>query len=63
MIRARFASLACLLLLGTVSLAQSDDPLARPWFKNASWRTDFDAARAESKKTGKLVFAYFTRPH
>jgi len=37
--------------------------LARPVFKNAAWRTDFDAAKAEAKKDHKLVLVYFTRSY
>lgn len=33
------------------------------WFKDGSWVTDFDAAKAEAKKTGKPIFAYFTRTY
>ncbi|MFT4842744.1 MAG: hypothetical protein ACI8UD_001945 [Planctomycetota bacterium] len=33
------------------------------WFKDSSWVTDFDAAKAEAKKTGKPIFAYFTRTY
>ena len=37
--------------------------LAQPVFKNAAWRTDFDAAKAEAKKGHKLILAYFTRSY
>jgi hypothetical protein len=37
--------------------------LAKPVFKNAAWRTDFDAAKAEAKKNHKLLLAYFTRSY
>ena len=33
------------------------------WFKNGSWVTDFDVAKAEAEKTGKPIFAYFTRTY
>ena len=34
--------------------------LAEPFLKKAPWVTDWEAARAESKKTGRPIFAYFT---
>ena len=37
--------------------------LAEPWVKKAPWITDYDKARAEAKKSGKLIFAYFTRSY
>ncbi len=37
--------------------------LAKSVFKLASWGTDYDAARAEAKASGKLIFAYFTRSY
>jgi len=33
------------------------------WFKDGGWVTDFDAAKAEAAKTGKPIFAYFTRTY
>ena len=40
-----------------------DDKLAEPWVKDGGWITDYDAARAEAKKGGKLLFTYFTRSY
>ena len=40
-----------------------DDKLAEPWVKDGGWNTDYDAARAEAKKGGKLLFTYFTRSY
>lgn len=37
--------------------------LAEAWVKKANWITDYDKARAEAKKSGKLIFAYFTRSY
>lgn len=34
--------------------------LESPFLKKAAWLTDYDAARAESARTGKPIFAYFT---
>lgn len=39
------------------------EKLAKEVFKLAPWTFDFDAARAEAKKTGKPIFAYFTRSY
>ena len=33
------------------------------FLKNAPWVTDFDEAKAESKKSGKPIFAYFSRSY
>lgn len=40
-----------------------DEKLAKPVFELANWSHDYDAVRAEAKKTGKLIFAYFTRSY
>ena len=40
-----------------------DDKLKAEFFKKATWITDFDQAKAEAKKSGKLIFAYFTRSY
>ncbi len=40
-----------------------DKKLAEEFLKKAPWITDYDKARAEAKKTGKPVFAYFTRSY
>jgi hypothetical protein len=46
------------------ALAQKrNDKLASPFLKKAPWLTDYDKARAEGRKTGKLIFAYFTRSY
>jgi hypothetical protein len=33
------------------------------WFTGGGWITDFDEAKAQSQKTGKPIFAYFTRTY
>lgn len=43
--------------------AQREEKLAKPVFKKAPWMTDYDAAREQAKKEGKLLFAYFTRSY
>ena len=52
--------------LGSAAFAQSleekrDKKLASAFLKKAAWFTDYDKARDESKKSGKPIFAYFTR--
>jgi hypothetical protein len=39
------------------------EKLAKEVFKKAPWVVDYDAARQEAKKTGKPIFAYFTRSY
>jgi hypothetical protein len=58
----RSAPLAALVLLGSLAWA-GDDMKHEEWFKKWRWSTDYAGARAESKKSSKLVFAYFTQPH
>jgi hypothetical protein len=58
-------------LLALVSAAQAqetmeqkrDKKLQSPFLKKAPWITDYDAAMAEAKKSGKPIFAYFTRSY
>jgi len=33
------------------------------WLEKAPWLLDFDAAKAEAKKSGKPIFVYFTRSY
>ena len=33
------------------------------WFTGGAWITDFAAAKAKAKETGKPIFAYFTRTY
>ena len=40
-----------------------DRKLKLPFLKKAAWLTDYDEALAEGKKSGKLLFAYFTRSY
>lgn len=40
-----------------------DELLAEGWLKKADWITDYDKAREESKRSGKAIFAYFTRSY
>lgn len=56
------------LVLGAASAAwgqsleeKRDAKLKLPFLSKAAWITDYDKALAESKKSGKPIFAYFTR--
>lgn len=40
-----------------------DQKLEAEWLKKADWITDYDKARENSKKSKKLIFAYFTRSY
>jgi hypothetical protein len=40
-----------------------DQKLKEPFLTKAPWITDYDKAREESVKSGKLIFAYFTRSY
>ncbi|KAF0246353.1 MAG: hypothetical protein FD180_841 [Planctomycetota bacterium] len=40
---------------------KKEEVLKDPFLKKAPWMLDYDRALAEAKKTGKPVFAYFTR--
>ena len=40
-----------------------DDKLAEKWIKSAKWILDYDKARDTAKKSGKMIFAYFTRSY
>lgn len=62
--------LAVLLVVATVLTAQGptqdlearlEAKLAQPFVRNAAWVLDYGKALEESKRSGKLVFAYFTR--
>lgn len=37
--------------------------LAKPVFQKAPWVFDYDKAREQAKKEGKVIFAYFTRSY
>lgn len=40
-----------------------DKKLAEGWVTKAPWITDYDRAREEARKSGKPIFAYFTRSY
>jgi hypothetical protein len=49
---------------GSDDLAKKlEEKLASPFLKKAAWNTDFDAAKAEAKKSNKLLFVYFSRSY
>jgi len=35
----------------------------QPWYTGGGWTTDFDAAKAKAKETGRPILAYFTRTY
>src|SRR5688572_4935502 len=37
--------------------------LEQPFLKNATWFIDYDEAKEAAKKSGKPIFAYFTRSY
>ena len=41
--------------------ALREEKLACSFLQNAAWITNYDKARAEAKKSKKVIFAYFTR--
>jgi len=54
--------------IGSAAFGQSleekrDKKLASEFLKKAAWNTDYDKALAESKKSGKPIFGYFTRSY
>ena len=56
------------LLLSSTAWAQSneeklEEKLKESWLVDGGWITDYDTAREEAKKSGKLIFAYFTRSY
>ena len=56
------------LLLSSTAWAQSNEEklekkLKEPWLVEGGWITDYDKAQEEAKKSGKLIFAYFTRSY
>lgn len=42
---------------------QREEKLGKEVFTKADWTFDYDKARAEAKKSGKLIFAYFSRSY
>jgi hypothetical protein len=37
--------------------------LKEPWLVNGGWITDYDAALAKAKESGKVIFGYFSRSY
>lgn len=68
--RSPLIPLLALLALSSPALAE-EDPLVQKrdrklqsaFLKEAEWFTDYDKALAEAGKTGKPIFAYFTRSY
>jgi len=61
--------LAAVVALGVTVSAQGDlerklaKKLEGSWVKNAAWITDFGQAKKAARKSGKQIFAYFTRSY
>lgn len=56
------------LALSSTAFAQSNEEklekkLQESWVVDGGWSTDYDQARESAKKSGKLIFAYFTRSY
>ncbi len=43
--------------------AEHEKKLAKEVFKKAPWTFDYDKAREEAQKSGKPIFAYFSRSY
>lgn len=59
---------ALVVAIGSTAFGQSleekrDKKLASEFLKKASWITDYEKALAESKKSGKPIFGYFSRSY
>ena len=58
-------------LAGTAAPLRADEALdaklakklQEPFLTKAAWLTDYEAAKAEAAKSGKMIFAYFTRSY
>ena len=44
-------------------VAKKEAKLAEAWVKNATWIMDYEEAQAAAAKSGKPIFAYFTRSY
>jgi len=44
-------------------IKKRDAKMSLEFLKKADWITDYDKAREEAKKSGKKIFAYFTRSY
>jgi len=65
---ARATLLLALALSGITASVRAGDGKEEPiteraWFKKAPWTQDYEKAREEARKTGKIVFGYFTQHH
>ncbi|MBL4846337.1 MAG: hypothetical protein JKY65_12485 [Planctomycetes bacterium] len=61
-------SAALLVCTGAPASAQDlekklEKKLAEKWINSPKWHTDYDTAKAEAKKSGKIIFGYFTRSY
>jgi hypothetical protein len=61
-------AVSLVLLIAPAAVGQSleqkkQKKLQSKFLKNGTWYTDFDKAKAASRESGKLIFAYFTRSY
>ena len=66
--RSVLAAVAVLVGAGSVLAQDSVEEklqkkLKEPFLAKAAWILEFDKAKSESKKSGKPIFAYFTRSY
>lgn len=66
--RSVLAAVAVLVGAGSVLAQDSVEEklqkkLKEPFLSKAPWILEFDKAKSESKKSGKPIFAYFTRSY
>jgi len=40
-----------------------EEKIAEPWVAHGGWRLDYEKALEEAGKSGKLIFAYFSRSY
>ena len=43
--------------------AKYEAKVAKEFVSFGNWQTDYDAVRAQAKKEGKIIFAYFSRSY
>ena len=40
-----------------------DEKIAKTWVSKGNWILDYEGAREKARKSGKIIFAYFTRSY
>ena len=69
-LKASWMALAGLACFASAPSAQAQDmqakyeaKIAENWVSSGNWVLDFDKAKEQAKKEGKVIFAYFTRSY